>query len=289
MNRNQLDINYTKEAFRHPWNLTFLIMSMLLAFGVSLTGAKWPFDVALIFTSGVELAYLGMMPRQERFRRAIRSRRALEHAKPPSQKELFQTLAAPDRRRYARLRKLEKDIRANYRKLSYASQGMLDSHLKKIDGLLESYMKLLYQKERYAFSAQAGVESEVLRSIQALRKDMVDDSERVRAIKARRLRILEQRLERSKKGQENLEIIEAQLETIEDVVKYIHEQSLTLRNPEEISFQLDTLLTEVEETQASVEELEEVFANPMDLLNEMDTFEDPTELPADIQDQKVRD
>ena len=37
------------------------------------------------------------------------------------------------------------------------------------------------------------------------------------------------------------------------------------------------------------EELEEVFANPMDLLNEMDTFEDPTELPADIQDQKVRD
>lgn len=262
---------------------------MLLAFGVSLTGATWPFDVALIFTSGVELAYLGMMPRQERFRRAIRSRRALEHAKPPSQKELFQTLAAPDRRRYARLRKLEKDIRANYRKLSYASQGMLDSHLKKIDGLLESYMKLLYQKERYEFSAQAGVESEVLRSIQALRKDMVDDSERVRAIKARRLRILEQRLERSKKGQENLEIIEAQLETIEDVVKYIHEQSLTLRNPEEISFQLDTLLTEVEETQASVEELEEVFANPMDLLNEMDTFEDPTELPADIQEQKVRD
>jgi len=262
---------------------------MLIAFGVSLTGATWPFDVALILTSGVELAYLGMMPRQERFRRAIRSRRAEEHAKPPSQKELFQTLAAPDRRRYARLRKLEKDIRANYRKLSYASQGMLDSHLKKIDGLLESYMKLLYQKERYEFSAQAGVESEVLRSIQGLREDMEDDSPRVRAIKARRLRILEQRLERSKKGQENLEIIEAQLETIEDVVKYIHEQSLTLRNPEEISFQLDTLLTEVEETQASVEELEEVFANPMDLLNEMDTFEDPNELSADVQEQKVRD
>jgi len=249
---------------------------MLVAFGVSLTGATWPFDVALMFTAGAELAYLGTMPRNERFRKAIRSRRAAEHAKPLSQKELFQTLATSDRRRYARLRKLEKEIRGNYRKLSYASQGMLDSHLKKIDGLLESYMKLLYQKERYEFSAQSGVESEVLRSIEALRVDMEDDTPRVRAIKARRLRILEQRLERSKKGQENLEIIEAQLETIEDVIKYIHEQSLTLRNPEEISFQLDTLLTEVEETQASVEELEEVFANPVDLLNEMDTFEDPT-------------
>ncbi|MDA0379401.1 MAG: hypothetical protein O3C45_00145 [Bacteroidetes bacterium] len=276
MTRGQHDINYSREAFLHPWNLTFLIVSMLVAFGVSLTGATWPFDVALMFTAGAELAYLGTMPRNERFRKAIRSRRAAEHAKPLSQKELFQTLATSDRRRYARLRKLEKEIRGNYRKLSYASQGMLDSHLKKIDGLLESYMKLLYQKERYEFSAQSGVESEVLRSIEALRVDMEDDTPRVRAIKARRLRILEQRLERSKKGQENLEIIEAQLETIEDVIKYIHEQSLTLRNPEEISFQLDTLLTEVEETQASVEELEEVFANPVDLLNEMDTFEDPT-------------
>jgi len=289
VSRKSLDINYTKEAFLHPWNLTFLIASMLIAFTVSMTGATWPFDVALMFTTGAELAYLGMMPRNERFRRAIRSRRAAEHAKPPSQKELFQTLAAPDRRRYARLRKLEKDIRGNYQKLSYASQGMLDSHLKKIDGLLESYMKLLYQKERYEFSAQAGVESEVLRSIEDLREDMADDTPRVRAIKARRLRILEQRLERSKKGQENLEIIEAQLETIEDVIKYIHEQSLTLRNPEEISFQLDTLLTEVEETQASVEELEEVFANPMDLLTEMDSFEDPTSVSDTDSAERVRE
>lgn len=289
MTRGQIDINYSREAFLHPWNLTFLIVSMMVAFGVSMTGATWPFDVALMFTAGAELAYLGMMPRNERFRKAIRSRRAAEHAKPLSQKELFQTLAAPDRRRYARLRKLEKEIRGNYRKLSYASQGMLDSHLKKIDGLLESYMKLLYQKERYEFSAQSGVESEVLRSIASLRVDMADDTPRVRAIKARRLRILEQRLERSKKGQENLEIIEAQLETIEDVIKYIHEQSLTLRNPEEISFQLDTLLTEVEETQASVEELEEVFANPVDLLNEMDTFEDPSAQEEGPSTERVRE
>jgi hypothetical protein len=284
-----LDINYTREAFLHPWNLTFLIVSMLVAFGVSMTGATWPFDVALIFTAGAELAFLGTLPRNERFRKAIRSRRAAEHAKPPSQKELFQTLAAPHRRRYAKLRKTEKDIRSNYQKLSYASQGMLDSHLKKIDGLLESYLKLLYQEERYEFSAQAGTEVEVSRTIDELRLDMEDDSPRVRAIKARRLKILEQRLERSKKGQENLEIIEAQLETIEDVVKYIHEQSLTLRNPEEISFQLDTLLSEVEETQASVQELEEVFGNPTDLLNELDTFEEPLNEDSLTSQTRVRD
>ena len=54
-------------------------------------------------------------------------------------------------------------------------------------------------------------------------------------------------------------MIEAQVATIEDVVKYIHEQSLTLNNPEEITYQLDLLLSEVEETEASVSQIESVF------------------------------
>ena len=273
----QPEINYTKEAFLHPWNLTFLIVSMLSAFAVSLTGITWPFETVLIFAAAAELMYLGYLPRQERFRLAVRSRRAAEHAKPPSQKEIFQLLTKYSQRRYARQRKLEKDIQANYRKLSYASQGMLDSHLKKIDGLLDSYLNLLYQKERYEYTASTTSEGEVDRAIQALRKDMEDDSPRVRAIKERRLRILESRLKHDKKSAENLQIIEAQLETIEDVVLYIHEQSLTLRNPEEITFQLDTLLSEVEETQASVEAIEEVFAHPADLLSDVDSFDAPVE------------
>ena len=267
---NEADINYTKEAFLHPWNLTFLIVSMLLAFTISLLpgSPEWLFDTILLFATAGELLYLGIMPRQERFRRAVKSQRAAEFAKPPSQKEIFQHLSKVSQRRYARLRKLQKDIAANYRKLSYASQGMLDSHLKKIDGLLDSYLNLLYQKERYEYSSRNKTELEVARAIEELREDMEDDSPRVKAIKKRRMRILEQRLERFKKGQENLE-------TIEDVIKYIHEQSLTLRNPEEITFQLDTLLSEVEETEASVEELEEVFARPTDLLGDLDTFEEP--------------
>lgn len=267
---NDIEINYTKEAFLNPMNLGFLIMAMLTAFFLS--GSEPWFNLVLIMTAALELMYLGVMPRNERFRRAVRSRRAAEHAKPPSQKEIFQLLTKTSQRRYARLRKLEKDIATNYRKLSYATQGLLESHLDKIDGLLDSYLNLLYQKERYEYTNQSGAESEVIQAISSLREDMADDSAKVRSIKERRLRILEQRLQRFKKSSENLEIIEAQLETIEDVVKYIHEQSLTLRNPEEITFQLDTLLTEVEETEAAIEEIEEVFAPASDLLSDIDTY-----------------
>lgn len=286
---NELEVNYTKEAFLHPWNLSFLIVSMLIAFVVSMAGVTWPFETVLLFSAAAELIFLGTLPRQDRFRRAVRSRQALEHAKPPSQKELFHSLTKHSQRKYARLKRLQKDIAGNYRKLSYASQGMLDSHLDKINGLLDSYLNLLYQKERYEFTSRASTETEVVQAMARLRTDMEDDPPRVKAVKARRLRILEQRLDRSKRGQENLEIIKAQLETVEDVTKYILEQSLTLRNPEEITFQLDTLLSEVEETQASVIEMEEVFASPTDLLTELDTFENSTKEESSTDNTRVRE
>ena len=52
---------------------------------------------------------------------------------------------------YARLRRLEKDIRTNYQKLSYASQGMLGNDLDKINGLLEN-------EDRHTLSAVEAIE-----------------------------------------------------------------------------------------------------------------------------------
>jgi hypothetical protein len=280
---NEADLNYTKEAFLHPWNLTFLIAAMLTAFSVSMTGgavAEWGFNTVMLFSAAVELLYLGVMPKQPRFQRAVKARQAAELNKPKSQKDLYYELNAPNQRRYTAMRKLEKGIRENYLKLSYTSQGLLESHLKKIDGLLDSYLNLLHQQERLRVALRNSTEQEVVRTIAELRQEMTSDPPKVRAIKERRLRILEQRLERSKKGLENMEIIDAQLETIEDVTKYIHEQSLTLRNPEEITFQLDTLLSEVEETQAAIEEIEDVFSPASDLLGSIDTYEDPGTTPS---------
>ena len=150
---------------------------------------------------------------------------------------------------------------------------MLDAHLKKIDDLLDSYLSMLQQKERYERFAAQATEEEVVRAMQQLRDEMAGDPPRIQQIKQKRLDILQKRLDKFKKAHENLAVIEAQLETIEDVTKYIHEQSLTMRNPEEVSFQLDTLIAEVEETQASVQEMEEVFARPTDLLSDLDAYD----------------
>lgn len=265
------DINYTKEAFLNPWNLVFLISAMLTAFFLSGMGLQ---QFVLLFTAAAELLYLGILPRQERFKKVVRSQRAAEHNKPPSEKELFRLLSKQSQKRYIRLRNLEKAIEANYQKLGYASQGMLDAHIQKLDGLLDSYLRLLQAQERHRRLSMTSTRTEVVQAIQDLRADLAEASPKVRAIKQRRMSILERRLDKFKRVNENLEVIDAQLETIEDVTKYIHEQSMTMRNPEEITFQLDTLLSEVEETQASVVEIDEVFAGQVGgLLDDIESFE----------------
>ncbi|MEL6443815.1 MAG: hypothetical protein AAF089_15260 [Bacteroidota bacterium] len=262
-------INYTKEAFMLPWNLVFLIGAMVAAFLLNDVAAL-P-EIILTFTAAMELLYLGIMPRNDRFQRAVKSREIAEQRKPLSDTERFKTLGKNDQKRYVRFRTLEKQIKESYKKLPYASQGLLDNHLGKLDGLLDSYLNLLMLQDRYKQFARRTEEDEVVNAIARLRRDMEDDPPRVAAIKKRRLSILEKRLGKFKKAHENLAIIEAQLETIEDVTKYIYEQSLTMRNPEELSFQLDTLVSEVEETQASVEEIEDIFAGPSgELLDELD-------------------
>ncbi|WP_412060653.1 hypothetical protein [Rubrivirga sp. IMCC45206] len=248
-------INFTKEAFMSPLNLGFLILALVLAL---MTGGVAA-NVLLVFAAAAELMYLGTLPRNERFKRAVRARKVDERRKAPRDREVFRTLAKDDQKRYVRFRNMEKAIKDNYAKLPYSSQGLLTAHLNKLDGLLDAHLNLLQLKERYVQFARRTGENDIVRAITALQNEMQADPPRVRAIKQRRLAILEKRLDRFKKAGENLAIIEAQLETIEDVTRYVYEQSLTMQNPEEVSFQLDTLMSEVEETQHSMEVLDETM------------------------------
>ena len=250
-------INFTKEAFMEPANLVFLIAALVLSLVISGgLGTLLP-----LFAAALELLYLGTLPRNERYQRVVRSRRMEERQKGPSDRDVFRTLAKDDQKRYVRFRNMEKAIKDNYAKLPYASQGLLDAHLKKLDGLLDSHLSLLQLKERYAQFARRTGEADIVDAIAQLKNEMQSDPPRVQAIKQRRLGILQKRLDRFKKAGENLAIIEAQLETIEDVARYVYEQSLTMQNPEEVSFQLDTLMNEVEETQSSMELIDDALGD----------------------------
>ncbi len=80
------------------------------------------------------------------------------------------------------------------------------------------------------------------------------------------MRILKKRLKKFEIAKEKYLICETHLETIEDAIRYIYEQSMTMSNPEEIGFQLDNLLEEMEETSSLIDDLDqETFSVHSDL------------------------
>lgn len=240
---NDSYINFQKEAFLMPWNLTFLISAMAMVLGTMIIapGEAGEFlrNMILLSTFGAELMYLGIMPKDKRFQRAVRSRVNAEMSKQANTPtERLKQLSRYSLERYVRLKKYRDDIAGNYKKLSTASQSLLDSHLRKIEGLMDSYLSMLHTKERYNMIQSDNRELEIARAIEELRQDMEDDPPKVRSVKQRRLTILEKSLEERKRLKENKEILDAQMATIEDVIRFIHEQSLSMKDPDGITFQI---------------------------------------------------
>jgi hypothetical protein len=251
-----LNINYTREAFMNPINLGVLLVSTLTAFFMAGFG-----DVSsLLLTTafGLELMYLGIVPKLPRFRKKLELKKIREHHAANSEKELFQSLDNKSQKRFLVLKRLAKLVQENFEKLPYSSQGLLDSIHKKIEELLGNYLTLLDLIKRYEIylntSLESNLKEEVIRQIEEIK---TLKSEKLKRTKARRVAIMQKRLKKFNVAKEKYLVCETHLETIEDAVRYIYEQSMTMSNPEEIGFQLDNLLTEVEETSQLIDDLDQ--------------------------------
>ncbi len=261
--------NYSREAFLHPLNLLMLIVATTAAFFLNDVGMVPTVIFSLAF--GVELMYLGTVPNLPNFRKAVDARKARERKKAEENTTVFQGLDRESQQRFLVLKHLSKLIKENFQKLPYTSQGLLDNISNKIDGLLTNYLNLLDMFRKYETYLRSSTESKVAAEIVSERQEMEEStSEKLRSIKARRINILNKRLERFKTAREKFAIAETQLETIEDAVRYVYEQSMTMNNPEEIGFQLDNLLLEVEETATLMEEVEADMLPGLNLLDDVD-------------------
>jgi hypothetical protein len=253
---NELNINYTREAFMNPINLGVLLVSTLTAF--FMTGLGDFSSLLLTSVFGLELMYLGIVPKLPRFRKKLELKKIKERHAANNEKELFQSLDNKSQKRFLVLKHLAKLVQENFEKLPYSSQGLLDNIGKKIDELLGNYLTLLDLIKRYEVylntSLESSLKEEVVRQIEEIK---TLESEKLKRTKARRVAIMQKRLKKFNVAKEKYLVCETHLETIEDAVRYIYEQSMTMSNPEEIGFQLDNLLTEVEETSQLIDDLDQ--------------------------------
>lgn len=262
-------INYTREAFLHPINMGFLLVATITAFTLSDVGLIS--NVILSMAFGTELMYLGIIPRLPRFRKNVKLQKLRERTNENEEKNVFQELDQNSKKRFLVLKHLTKLIKENFDKLPYSSQGLLENIRKKIGELISNYLTLLDLHKRYRLYMNTSVEESLKQEVQVEEKKLENlKSERLKKTRVRRIAILKKRLKKFEIAKEKYLICETHLETIEDAIRYIYEQSMTMSNPEEIGFQLDNLLEEVEETSQLIDDLDQDILPSYSGLDEID-------------------
>jgi len=163
--------------------------------------------------------------------------------------------------RYWKLGEVCSSIHNNFNQLSTTSQIFLQQMDGRLSGLLNGYARLLLaaaQQQQYLRSTD---QNEIKREVATLQKSLSSDPPRVQEINKKRIEILSKRLEKYDKLCENRKVVDAQCSAVEDVLHLIRDQSVTMRDPQQISDQLDNLVKDVEETEQTVQQVEAIFSD----------------------------
>jgi hypothetical protein len=269
--------NYLAHAFKSQYNLIGL--GTALGFAV-LSGTLLPIIVA----AGIEMVVLPLVSGNGRFQRLVRARTSEEADEQVAARqrmessEMLQFMPEAERARYRTLQALTNEIRQNYKGMDSSSQMLLEQLVEKLDFLLSFYLRMRYSLTRYQNYFNSTDPERIQERIAMLEHEMKSGPERVQQIKARTRSVLEKRLDRYKKAVENRDLIDAQTETVQEVLQLLRDQSYSMRDPRSITEQIDGLVSSAEETERGVKDMEEILAMENDMMS-------PGSLDADIEQE----
>ncbi len=249
-------ISYVKEAFHLQYN--WIALAGAGAFAL-ISGTFLP----VILAGGLELMYLAIVPQNDRFQRLVRSWKFAEQQKHKQQQlsDMLRSLPAEMQSRYVHSVQICNAIRSNFAQFSSTSQIFLQQIDTRLQGLLSGYARLLVaaaQQQQYMKSTDP---NEFKREIAGLQKSMPTDPPKVQEINKKRIEIMTKRQEKFDKICENRKVVDAQLSAVEDVLMLVRDQSVTMRDPQQVSDRLDSLVHDVEQTEQTVQQVEAIFSD----------------------------
>src|SRR5579864_4348267 len=278
------EISFVKEAFNIQYNWIGLgAAAAFAAMSVSF--------LPLLVAGGLELMYLSVIPNNSRFQRLVRSWKLAEEKQQTQQSlsDLLRNLPGDMQTRYIKLAEVCGGIRANFAQLSSTSQIFVQQMDSRLEGLLHGYARLLqaaFQQRQYAKT----VDPEVIKNeILALQKRLPADPPKVQDINKKRIEILSKRVEKYQKITENRQVVDAQIAAMEDVLQLVRDQSITMRDPQQVSDQLDNLMHDVEQTEETVKQMESIFSGLSAEMNGVLTMSDDASIGStDFSRTKIR-
>jgi hypothetical protein len=141
---------------------------------------------------------------------------------------------------------------------------LLDEVVRKLDFLLAFYLRMRSSVARYEEYFESTDPRRIQERMARLEQEMARSAERVKQVKARTHAVLAKRMERYQKALENKQLVDAQTETVQEVLHLLRDQSYSMRDPRTITEQLDSLVTSAEETERGVRDMEELLGIEQD-------------------------
>jgi hypothetical protein len=248
--------NYVKAALHWQYNWISLAGAGLFAL---VSGTALP----ILLAAGLELMYLALVPQSSRFRRLVRSWELADQQLKHQQKlnEMMRNLTPEMQSRYFHCAQICASIRTNFAQLSSQSQIFLEQIDTRMQGLLTGYARLLFSAAQQQQYLKTTGQDDIKREIASLQKTLSSEPPRVQEINQKRIEILNKRLEKFDKISENRKVVDAQCAAVEDVLMLVRDQSVTMRDPQQVSDRLDSLVHDVEQTEQTVQQVETIFSD----------------------------
>jgi hypothetical protein len=264
MNGKRPFMDYLRQAFYNYYNYGVLTLFGGLTVINLLGGSPDAALGCLLVGSAVEGAFLLTLVTNARFQRHVDS--VLEDVEDQQidklRDALWPSIETPLRKRYQDLESLTARLRKDIMSFSQLRDPMLKDNVRKVSTLLASYLKLCVAITRYRGYLGTVDEDQVQRDIERLENEASKVEARIASIKEKNIDILKKRLDKIVKAKTNVDYLSAQLETIEDTMRLVVDQAITLSDPKGMSTQIDTLLDTLNDT--------ELLAAEIDAYDELD-------------------
>jgi len=248
--------SYLKAAFLNVYNLGL--------FGGALTASAFTGEhVLAVVTMGMEAIWLLFGPDLRPFQRAV-DRAHREESEKADRERVNKLMEGLPEREWARARALDelrREIERDMQNNPTFQAILFQAELDKLSTLHKSFVALATACVRAETYLSATDPRDLNRQVDIqrnLEKSLKDPE--ARQIAAKNIQVLEKRLETMREIQNFLARARGQMNLIENSVRLLRDQVLTMASPDELVEQLDDLITGVDAIQESARNNEAIFS-----------------------------
>jgi hypothetical protein len=231
----------------------------ILAGGAALASVLTLNPLPLLVWLGSELVLLPILDSGPLRRLVARRKLALARENATAERaRLRASLTAEHVRRFEAMEHLCGLIEANYQSLTGISQAYLFEQRQKLDVILQSCLHRLLALQRYERMPATRQPDEIEEEIAELERELAQEGlpERAAAALRKNLELKRTLLASVSRVGDTVRTLLTELDSMESLLELLHQNSISLRDPEAIANELDTIVRQSSESERVVREME---------------------------------